>query len=162
MSPSVIWIVSGDGNGAGKTTRARELAPVVFSFADAVRAECRRRYPDSQVNWFDKTAAGKVQLVAPGKTVRDCLIEVGQSLSAEDPLIWARAMEVNIRNCPNEVCAIDDLRKEVELDYIRKVFSHRLIHEHIIWKDAVVEPEFDNERLRILANRLYLRPEHKL
>ena len=155
--PERIFLVSADGNGAGKTTRAKQLSPVVLSFADAVRRECQTLYSESKVDWFDKTQEGKLQLVMPGKTVRDCLIEHGQKACEDDQFHWAKAMVLAILSSHARIVAVDDLRKLTELNYLTDIFGPLITHEHIIFDDAVLEPQYNNNELRACATRLILR-----
>lgn len=156
---SRVLIISADGLGAGKTTLAARLGGAKFSFADSIRHEMREVMPD--VNWFDKSQAGKLAVVrgTGGKTVRDLLIQVGQERRAENPNYWVEKTAYLIqkfladwdsRHVPPVV--VDDLRFLNELAYFRDIFGDDLTHIHVSSPGATPEPQYQNVELAAVAD----------
>ena len=93
-----ILAISGDGIGAGKTTLANRLAPgKVRSLAAAMRTELEALYP--AYDWFNKTQEYKANTLVKefdNKTVRQVLIEYGQTRCDKDSLYWVRKLSFMI------------------------------------------------------------------
>ncbi len=156
-----IFAISGDGNGAGKSTAAKKLvgATNIISLASIMRSELREKYPQS--DWFNKDQAYKEGTVVPeegGKTVRQVLIDYGQSACENDPWYWVRALCFTYQD---EIgfFAIDDLRKLVEIDFLRGFFGpDNVVHIHIEYAGAKFEPLYDNAKLKARADYVIVRP----
>ncbi len=155
-----IIAISGDGNGAGKSTLALKLADSVWSLASALREELVRKYPGYE--WHNKsqtyknlTRVGEVN----GMTVREVMIKHGQDMCQADPTYYVRKLTAKLQAVSTMATgarrvAIDDIRKVVELDYLRDTFSTSLLHYHVVNPNAVFESEFDNEQLASRADYL--------
>lgn len=152
-----LLLISGDGHGAGKTTFARSLGHPVYSQADAIRYELAGIYPDT--NWFDKSPEGKsAPFDNSGLTVRDILIQHGQNQCSNDPEYWARKCLNSIQQKPNRIVVIDDVRKLVELSYFRRTVGKELVtHLHVSYVGASLEPHFDNQLLKDVADYIVVR-----
>jgi hypothetical protein len=153
-----IIAISGDGIGAGKSTLAARLGDEVWSLAGALREELAQVYPG--YNWWNRTQEYKASTLVPeygeGKTLRDVLIEYGQGKCATDPCyfvkIIARKLEAAEARGEPMTIAIDDLRKKVEIDYLRGRFGKQLVLLHLDSSTAEKEPHFDNEFLSGVAD----------
>jgi hypothetical protein len=151
-----IYLISGDGIGAGKSTLARLLVNPsnVWSLADALRDEVARIYPGYP--WYSKEQHDKNLLVKEtGCSVRDVLISWGQGRCLIDPLHYARRLADKIeasRSLLTGAIAVDDLRKLVEVGHIRKRFPGCVTHIHVSHPDAIPEPQYDNACLSAQAD----------
>lgn len=152
-----LILVSGDGIGAGKTTLASRLADQTWSLAGALREELTWLYPD--YNWWDRTQVYKAETKVRecgGKTVRDVLIEHGQAQCAKDPLHYVRKLADKLAGGARLAdgvrrIAVDDLRKVIELEYLREKFPD-LLHYHVVNAAAGQEQHFQNDDLRARAD----------
>lgn len=153
-----IFCISGAGNGAGKSTMANTVTTEVWSLAGALRQELTTLYPD--YNWFDKRQSYKDHTTVAelgNITIRQALINHGQVRCKDDPEYWVRRVADKIEHSLHIACnvgsvAIDDVRKIIELDHLRKRFPGMIIHFHIDVPQAVKEAEFDNEALGRVAD----------
>jgi hypothetical protein len=156
----VVYLVSGDGQKAGKTTLAEKLVGrrSVWSIAGSLRGELQRIYP--AYNWYAKEQAYKdTQIVKEYKngkyTIRDVLVEYGQEKSQKDPVYWVLKMIDPLRQLRcmpgSPVVAIDDVRKVAELELLKAAFP-QAVHFHVACSKAIKEPIFDNEKLLNLAD----------
>lgn len=162
MSLTHILLISGSGEGAGKTTLARKLTPHVVSLASAVRTELRLRYPE--VDWEDRTPAGKAVFIEKGAlaghTVREVLLRHAEGRRAKAPLYWVDRTVARLRLMSEgvvQVVAVDDLRRILELETIRNEFPGQVTHLHIEYAGAVAEPHFEAEALARLADYVVVR-----
>jgi hypothetical protein len=157
-----IFAISGDGIGAGKTTLAKMIAEPVWSLAGQLRRDLSLQLPD--YNWEnrsqdykDKTRVHERQ----GKTVRQVMVEYGQSKSSIDPHYWVQSLcdRIGGANAPLQppIIAIDDVRKVAEIEHIRGRFPGQVIHLHVEWDGAIYEPEFDNAGLKAVADYIIRR-----
>lgn len=123
----MIYLISGDGPGAGKTTLANTLVGVsnVWSLAGLARAELQRFYPG--YDWFSKDQQYKDTTrvrEAGDRTIREILIDHAETVCLRDPEYYARKLVDKLR-LSNPVVfgttrlAVDDVRKVVELDFLR-------------------------------------------
>ncbi len=151
-----ILAFSGDGSGAGKTTLATLLAGThVCSFAGALREELCRIYPNYA--WWNKSQDYKDNTVVTevGKSVRQVLLEYGQSRVKGDTEYWARQLGDHLEGLRHIVMgatrvAVDDVRKLIEIDYLKKRFPN-VVHFHVCSVRAQAEP-FENAALRARAD----------
>lgn len=155
-----IFAISGSGNGAGKSTMAKKTADEVLSLAHALRQDLSQVYPT--YDWFNKSQAYKdytlvPEAAEPGKdlpTVRDVLIKHGQDCCKDDPVYWVRKLCDNLDKYPTKlsVVAIDDIRKLVEIEYLKNRFPGNITHFHIKTPRSVYEPQFQNDELEAVAD----------
>lgn len=147
--PQLI-LISGSGIGAGKTTLAKSLGSVV-SLADGIRRELQKEYPT--IRWFDKSQENKTRIVpgTDGKTVRDLLIDRGQSRKTEDNLYWCKELQQFLRYCMGTQ-AVDDVRMLQEVEFFKK-HNKDVVHLHIDFDGAISEEGlFENEELKKIAD----------
>jgi hypothetical protein len=154
----VIYLISGSGQGAGKTTLAENLAGkhCVWSIAGAMRQELKKLYPD--YDWFNKSQEYKDKVVCDaykrGYTIREVLQEYGQEKSSAYPRYWVERLVDRIQHLPTGsygMLAIDDVRKWEEMVYLKEKFPS-CVHFHVKRQKAVQEPLFDNEKLEFAAD----------
>ena len=140
----MIYLISGTGIGAGKTTLAHKLTPHVYSLADGIREELSAEYP--QYKWYDRSQASKLTICQPtGKTLRQEMVERGQERCKQDPTYWPRRLYNTVDwGAMHGAVAIDDVRKIVEVQYFKEMFGSLCLHLHVQWPDAVVEPLYDD------------------
>ena len=153
----LVYLISGDGAGAGKTTLAKRLVGdyAVYSLAGELRRYLKKQYPN--IDWENKTQDYKDKVeVSPGLTVRQKLIEEGQKYSRDNPIYWAEKLVERLGREFNSIIAIDDLRKQQELEYLRFCFPTSY-HFHVAWPGAVAEPIFDNEYLKTVCDYVAVR-----
>lgn len=156
----MLILISGDGNGAGKTTLADRLPGQRLSLADGIREELQEEYPD--YNWFDKTQEGKNKLVKnTGLTIRQMLIQRGEQRREQDEYYWAKkamsSINIILRNNEANDIVIDDLRRLNEKEYLESYSEYLVTHIHIEHADAVKEPEYDNDKLKLAADYIIRR-----
>ena len=159
-----IILISGDGQGAGKTTLARKLSEINLSLADQIRHELKEEHPD--VDFFDKSQAAKQAIVAgTGNSMRTLLIERGQAARDKDPLHWVNRLVQQIKdsvttdaNDPTSAytVTVDDIRYENEVITIREAFSD-VVHMHVCESLATYEPQYENNLLSMIANYRIIR-----
>lgn len=157
-------LISGDGEGAGKTTFARRLESIyssTMSLADGIRRELRSLYPD--IRWFNKSQEYKSNTYLNGKSVRQHLIDVGQSRREDDPDYWCKklyefAVECNLainldidEASEKYIVIVDDVRFKNEVSYLRE-HAGEVIHYHITNPNAKTEPIYDNNELKQMAD----------
>lgn len=153
-----LILISGSGIGAGKSTLAHSLAPTTFSLADEVRRELSQEYPLEAEKFWNRTQAGKLLLVADtDRTVRDLLIERGQTRRVGDPGYWATKLydtlvEYERQSYVHTVVAVDDIRFLNEIEILRDVEGAAVVHLHIAHLGAVAEPQYENDKLERIAD----------
>lgn len=158
----VIYLISGSGSAAGKTTLAESLvggsgSHRVWSIAGPMRDELCKVYPDYR--WHKKDQEYKEKTLVPeykrGYTVRDVLREYGQEKSRAYPTYWVERLVDRIKHLPTggyPLLAIDDVRKVEELNYLKVKFPNEYVHFHVKTSTAVQEPLFDNRDLEAVAD----------
>lgn len=152
-----IILVSGDGIGAGKSTLAKQLGDETWSLAGAMRTELQQRFPN--YDWWNRTQEYKANTRVKemgDKTVRQVLIEYGQMMCAQDKAYWVRKLADRLEglgHLANGVSriAVDDVRKVLEVEHIRSRFRD-VVHYHVSNPAAVSEAEFENDKLRLIAD----------
>lgn len=164
----MIYLISGNGRGAGKTTLARKLAAdgCIFSHAHELRVQLKAEYPG--LPWFstDQFAKDTPRHELGGKSMRDLLVSWGQDACLRNTVdYWARILAGKIEAQYGEIyypphhnVAVDDLRKTVELELIRdKLSRYGILHLHIKAWSAIPEPEYDGPELEGLADYVIIR-----
>lgn len=160
----VVYAISGDGIGAGKSTLAKLLvgSSNVWSLAGQIRADLRLQLPN--YDWDNRTQDYKDTTRVKErdrKTVRQVMIEHGQNKCKENHLHWVELLAERIVASDKlasgiSAIAVDDLRKVCELEYLKRRLGANLIHFHVINPAAKSEPEFENQELAQLAEHLYM------
>lgn len=160
-----LILISGDGQGAGKTFLARKMTDnqqQIFSIVNVIRAQLQKKYP--QYDWFNKEPEYKSKtLVAnTGKTILQHLDELGRGLKQKDPLIWAKKIEEILiysrDHEKHETVVIDDIRFVDEYQYIKtSLHSENIVHFHVAHEKAKPEPAYENDKLRLLADYIVMR-----
>lgn len=153
-----ILAISGDGIGAGKSTAAKALSRGnVWSLAGALREEMQRDFPG--YDWFNKGQDYKenTKVRELGVNVRTALIDRGQIRCNEDPAYWVRKLCDKVEATDKLagaplIIAIDDVRKVLEINYLRDRFGKSITHIHMINRDAIYEPQFENAALAEMAD----------
>lgn len=158
----VIFAISGSGIGAGKTTLAKKFGHPVWSLAGGLRYELSRIYPN--YDWENRTQEYKDKTIvkeAGKKTVRQVLIEHGQHVCATNPEHYVSILTERLKGglSPQPIVAIDDVRKVLEIEFLRSKFPNKneFTHLHIQWAGAIHEPEFENEQLAKIADYVIIR-----
>lgn len=158
-----IYLISGDGNGAGKSTFAKKVGDEVWSIAGALREDLARQYPGHP--WFSKDQDVKDKYRIPdygdGKyTIRQALIEYGQKKCETDPEVWVRAMVDRLNQSASilsgaKVYVVDDVRKVCEIEHVKRRFPVGTVtHFHLTTEGAGREPEYQNDELGAMADYL--------
>lgn len=139
-----LILISANGYGAGKTTFGKLFDAHIVSLAYFVRWELSFKYPEHEHLIMSREQAAKNFVLPSGKTVRQELVELGQSRCAVDPLYWCdKWLEATEKYLPEErTLVVDDLRKKVELDCFREQFPD-LKHFHIKYSGAIAEKVVD-------------------
>lgn len=154
-----FFLISGDGIGAGETRLSKLIAHDTWSFANAMRQELTYRYPN--YNWYNKTQEYKDRVIVEEwpttATVRQVMLEYGQSRCKDDPGYWAHKMVDYLKGRyfiadGVSIIGIDDCRKICEREIIMNAFPGKVTHFHIENDRAIKEPEFENEKLKEVAN----------
>lgn len=154
----MIYLISGEGIRAGKTTLAKRLTPHVYSLAEGIRQALALEYPDYP--WFSRKQADKDLIVTEtGFTVREMMVAHGQNKCADDKAYWARELAKELREhaCFGQHVAIDDVRKVVERDYFKRLYGNLALHIHVQWAGAIYEPQYDNKELAETADYIVVR-----
>lgn len=150
----VVYLISGSGSGAGKTTLAERLVgESVYSIAGALRHDLKRLHP--QYDWFNKSQDYKDNTLVPeykNCTIRDVLLNHGQASSSSNATYWVDKLIGRLQyEVGKSVIAVDDVRKIVELEQFKVAFPH-CYHFHVDYPDAKQEPHFDNDVLKLKAD----------
>lgn len=159
----VVYAISGDGIGAGKSSLARLLvgASNVWSLAGQIRADLAMELPG--YDWNNRTQSYKDTTRVrerQNKTVRQVMIEHGQFKCATASLHWVELLCDRIVGSTKlasgiKAIAVDDLRKLSELNYLKSRLGEDLVHFHVHNPKATFEPEFENEALAAAAEHIY-------
>ncbi len=155
----LLYLVSGSGSGAGKTTLAEKLAGKsrVWSIASALRGDLQKIYPD--YNWYAKDQAYKntTMIRETGKSMRDTMVMYGQQKCEADACYWVNKLATSLeyfKHMPTQgPIAIDDLRKTCELHVLKERFP-QAVHFHVVTDGAVLEPQYQNPSLLVLSDYL--------
>lgn len=167
----MIYLISGNGRGAGKTTLARRLVgeDQILSHANELREQLNAEYPT--LPWFDvsQEEKDKPRYELGGRSMRDLLVQYGQEMCKRNTLdYWARVLggkieeEFYIYGWPSTFLsiAVDDLRKTVELQLLReKLGKYGILHFHLKSESAIPEPEYDGTELEQLADYVITRKD---
>lgn len=153
-----LYLISGDGRGAGKTTAALRLADQVWSLAGALRDDLYKVLPGYE--WSNRTQEYKDNTLVKewdNKSVRRVMTEYGQSKCKNDPQYWVRRMAYRLEGAMEFATgltkyAVDDVRKMCELQLLKEKFGDSVLHIHVVNPDAIYEPEFENEQLAKAAD----------
>lgn len=154
----LVYLVSGTGRAAGKTTLANRIVGPsnVVSIAGAIRKELASKYPD--YNWFAKEQEYKDKVTVKehgNKSIRDVMVEYGQQKCVEDPCYWVRQLCNYLKSQQHclgcSVVAIDDVRKRCELEMLKALYP-RCVHFHVYNPQALEEPQYDNNYLHNVAD----------
>lgn len=151
----MIYLISGNGQGSGKTTLARKLVgeASVWSIASELRRDLRRLYPS--YDWENKTQEYKDNtsiIEQNGATVRQVMIDFGQAHCRDDPNYWVKKLVARLASVPAlSVVAVDDLRKSCELEYFKTFFPQN-VHFHVRHESAIGEPMYDGAALEAVAD----------
>lgn len=157
----MIYLISGNGQGAGKTTLAEKLVGLdsVYSVAGSMRKELMRLYPG--YDWENRTQVYKDTTLVPeyviaglkkAPTVREVLVDYGQQFSKEVPWYWGDKLAKHLYTLVGKsVVAIDDIRKVAELSIFKDIYRN-VVHFHIHHDSAIQEPIFDNDALGKMAD----------
>lgn len=158
----VVIAISGSGIGAGKTTFAKKFGHPVWSLAGGLRYELSRIYPN--YDWENRTQEYKDKTIvkeAGKKTIRQVLVEHGQHVCATNPDHYVSILAERLKGglAPQPIVAIDDVRKVLEVNFLRSKFpkTNEFMHIHIHWDKAIYEPEFENEELAKIADYIITR-----
>lgn len=161
-----IFLISGNGQGAGKTTLAKRLAGdrAVYSIAGILRQELKRLYPD--YDWDNRTQAYKDNTLVteyrakdPFKvlSLRQVMVEYGQQKCVGDPTHWVKKLVAHLAIQPAlSVIAIDDVRKTCELEVLKRAFPNTY-HFHVKWIGAIAEPIYEADALEAMADYVMIR-----
>ncbi|MEN9529828.1 MAG: hypothetical protein RI932_1701 [Pseudomonadota bacterium] len=160
-----LIMISGDGQGAGRTFLARKMTDnqsQIFSIVNIIRAQLQRKYP--QYDWFNKEPLYKSKTIVgnSGKTILQHLDELGRGEKQKDPLIWAKQLAdilIYARDKEgHETVVLDDIRFVDEYEYIKKrLHTENIVHFHVSFEKAKPEPLYENEKLRLLADYIVTR-----
>jgi hypothetical protein len=160
-----LIMISGDGQGAGRTFLARKMTDnqaQIFSIVNVIRAQLQRKYP--HYDWFNKEPQykSKTMVASTGKTILQHLDELGRGEKQKDPLIWAKHLVDILKyardNEGHETVVLDDIRFVDEYQYIKKcLHTENIVHFHVACEKAKPEPLYENEKLRLLADYIVMR-----
>lgn len=151
----MLYLISGSGQGAGKTYLANKLAQSAFfvhSLAESIRDDLDSMYP--QYRWYNKSQSYKDSTIVfelGNRTIRQVLFDVGQQKIQLDPTYWVRRLLESLPDSTDNNIYVDDVRKLVELEEFRKSRKN-CVHLHVSNPRAIPEPAFDNDRLSELAD----------
>lgn len=155
-----IIFISGDGHGAGKTYLARKFtngSHQIFSIANTIRFEISQNYKN--YDWYNKSPHYKDHTIVKetNLTIRQMLDKFGRQKKAQKKLYWAIALANSLiyakENDKLDIVVIDDLRFVDEMNYIKARFHEdTTCHFHVVNKHAVPEPNYENERLKKIAD----------
>ncbi len=138
----MVYLISGSGQGSGKTTLARKLVAesAIFSIAGPMRRELKALYPG--YDWFNKSQEYKENTPVTeygGLPLRQVLIRYGEEQRKKDFRVWPRKLVAEMLVAPAlSVAAIDDVRYLAELVLLKEAFPSA-VHFHVHYYDAVKE-----------------------
>lgn len=159
----MIYLISGNGRGAGKTTLARKLvgdsdSGMMYSHAGAMRTELYALHPELRDSWYstDQVVKDEPRPALGGKSIRDVMIEYGEGKCREHGSgYWARLLADQLTGCGWPIIAVDDVRKMVELEILRGALGSSVItHLHVMSRHAIPEPQYENDGLAQVADYL--------
>ena len=156
-----LFLFSGSGRGAGKSSASRKLADITISIADSMRKELSDLYPNYE--WFNKRQDYKdntrvLEYEDGTRMLRDVMVHYGQQQCKNNSTYWVDRAIQDVKSLV--VCegldvtvAIDDLRKMCEIHAFRTNFPD-LVHFHLDTPPeyAIVELEFENDELAKVAD----------
>lgn len=159
-----IYLISGNGQGAGKTTLANRLVgpAATYAIADVMRKELAKLYSD--YDWFNRVQDYKdntrvteylpLSRSTPFKTfsLRQVMQDYGEEKCKGDSTFWAKKLVARLVTEPGlSVIAIDDVRKVGELETLKQAFPNTY-HFHVKFPGAVAEPQYDGDALEAMAD----------
>ncbi|NBW81842.1 hypothetical protein EBR21_08815 [bacterium] len=160
-----LILISGDGQGAGRTFLANKMTDnksQIFSIVNIIRRQLEQKYP--KYDWYNKSAEYKLKTVVSNtnKTIIQHLDELGRGMKKNDPLIWAKKMveilEYARDHEKHDTVVLDDIRFVDEYEFIKdKLHKENILHFHVCWDKAKPEPNYENEKLKLLADYLVTR-----
>lgn len=155
-----LIIISGDGQGAGKTFLARKLTDnqtQIFSIVNIIRQELQKKHP--KYDWFNKEPDYKrTTIVAEsGKSILQHLDELGRGKKKDEPLFWSKKMIEILKYArdfeSHDTVVVDDIRFVDEYEHIKNALkSENIMHIHVVNDKAKPEPHYENAKLRLLAD----------
>ena len=155
-----IVFISGDGHGAGKTYLAQKFtngSHQIFSIANTIRFEISKKYIN--YDWYNKSPHYKEHTIVKetNLSIRDMLDQFGRQKKQEKKLYWAIALANSLvfakENDKQDIVVIDDLRFVDEMKYIKDRFhDDTSCHFHVVNPYAKPEPNYENEKLKKLAD----------
>lgn len=155
----MIYLISGEGRGAGKTTLARKLGADTFALAHAIRLELAEKYPHYPWDATDQETKDNTRIPEWGSiSMREVMVRYGQGKCEEDPLYWVRKLPERLEKLYAQPAlsfiAIDDIRKTIELEYLREYYGKdNIMHFHVVNPLADAE-DYDNRELMSRADYL--------
>ena len=154
----MIYLISGEGRGAGKTTFARKMGGKVYSLAGAIRADLERMYPAYPWHAQDQETKDNTRISEwDNLSMREVMVRYGQSKCIDNPAYWAIILGQTIANETSYKrfpLVVDDVRKIVELDHFHDTFGKgEILHFHIVNPLADAE-DYDNRELMSRADYL--------
>lgn len=157
-----IIFISGDGHGAGKTYLANKFTNgqhQIFSVANAIRFELSQHYKG--YNWYNKDPKYKDKTIVKetNQTLRSMLDKHGNEKKDKNKFYWAQIivnlLEYSRDHDKLDTVVIDDLRFLDELNYIKSKFqAEHCCHLHVVNSKALPEPNYENEKLKKVADYL--------
>ncbi|MFZ9521292.1 MAG: hypothetical protein ACO3A4_12525 [Silvanigrellaceae bacterium] len=160
-----LILISGDGQGAGRTFLANKMTDnksQIFSIVNIIRRQLEQKYPS--YDWYNKSPEYKLNTMVGNtrKTIMQHLDELGRGLKKNDPLIWARQMveilEYARDNEKHDTVVLDDIRFVDEYLFIKeKLHKENILHFHVCWDKSKPEPNYENDKLKLLADYLMTR-----
>lgn len=155
-----LIMISGDGQGAGKTFLARKLTDnqtQIFSIVNVIRQELQKKYP--QYDWFNKEPDYKrmTMVAGTGKSILQHLDALGRGKKADDPLYWSKKIIEILKYArdfeKHDTIVIDDIRFIDEYEHVKGALkSENILHIHVANSKAKPEPHYENDKLRLLAD----------
>lgn len=159
-----LILISGDGQGAGKTFLARKLTDnqsQIFSIVNIIRQELQKKFP--RYDWFNKEPDYKRLTVVngTGRSILQHLDELGRGRKRTEPLFWSQKMIEILKYArdfeQHDTVVLDDIRFVDEYQHIKtELSSENILHIHVANSKAKPEPHYENEKLRLQADYIIM------